>query len=787
MTDEKTPETPKKVLKLPIRNLVEQMYRSGSLGVDFASADRAVAGTAGHRKIRKLRPDDYTPEVPIVHRVETTYFILELSGRIDGIFTSSEPVTLEELKTTTLNPDLLAAEDNPVHWGQLKMYAYCYAVEEGLDTIAGQLTYYHLDSGAVHESRQVFTLAELTVWFEDIIGRYLVWANTIETWRRTRDESIQSMAFPFTTYRAGQRQMAVDVYLAVKQREHLLVQAPTGIGKTMASLFPAVKALSEGHTEKIFYLTARNTGKIAAEEALARLREKGLRLKAVTITAKEKTCLEPDICCQPELCEYADGYYDRIDEAVKAAFELDDLTHNSIIEIARRFRVCPFELSLDLSLWADCIICDYNYAFDPRVYLKRFFQVNTGDYTFLIDEAHNLVDRARDMFSTELDRRDIAGLRQSVKTHLPKTYRQLGRINRWMNQVKKECKARGESYAEHTRPDTLLPLLQTFFDEAAQWLAKNQPAPFRSALLDVYFEIHRFLAVAEQFNESYTTCFDIENGDIKIKLFCLDPSEKMKENLGRAQSAVFFSATLTPTDYFQRLFGCREDSRQRILSSPFPPENLCLLLMPSISTFYNDRSATVPAVAEIIAETVSRKQGNYLVFFPSYAYLQMVHEAFTARQTDADIIVQNSSMSEDERGQFLAHFAPGNPRTLVGFAVMGGIFGEGIDLTGDRLTGAVIIGVGLPAICLERELIREYFNRADNAGFEFAYLYPGMTRVLQAAGRVIRTEEDRGVVMLVDRRFNESRYRNLFPKEWRPLRVPAPAALPAILHEFWRT
>jgi DNA excision repair protein ERCC-2 len=775
----------KKVVKIAVRALIERMYRSGSLGVDFTSTERTTEGIAGHRKIQKTRPEGYRTEVPIVHQYETPYFILEISGRIDGVFETSEPITIEELKTTTLDPDDQADAENPVHWGQLKLYAYCYAKEHGLEQIAGQLTYYQLDTGAIRENRQLFTLNELTDFFQGVITCYLVWANATEEWYQLRDESIRNISFPFPEYRAGQRQIAVDVYLTVKQRGQLLIQAPTGIGKTMAVIFSAVKALGEGHVEKIFYLTARNTGQIAAEDALARLRQKGLRLKAVTIKAKEKACLAPEIYCQPEGCEYAQGYYDRIDQALKAAFELDELTSEAISELARRFKVCPFEFSLDLSLLADCIICDYNYAFDPRVYIKRFFRESTGVYTFLIDEAHNLVDRAREMFSAELSQHDIQELRKAVKPHLPKLYRLSGRINRWLNQARKQCKERGKSYADTTAPETLLPLLQKFNDEAEKWLVLNILAPFRKDLTDRYFEINRFLTVAEKFDECYTTCFDRSSGDLKVKLFCLDPSKQMHESLERSQAAVFFSATLTPIDYFQRLFGCQESARQRTLKSPFPPGNLCLLLMPKISTLYNNREATVPAVTLGILETVRQKQGNYLLFFPSYKYMQIVYEEFTAQQPDMDTIIQASAMTEEERDDFLARFSSDNRSTLVGFAVMGGIFGEGIDLVGDRLTGAVIVGVGLPAICLERELIRAYFDKSAGAGFEFAYMYPGLTRVLQAAGRVIRTETDQGVVVLIDERFSASRYRTLFPKEWRPVNITSADKLHETLQEFW--
>lgn len=782
---EKTSEDSKKIVKVAVRTLIEQMYRSGSLGGDFGGVERAVEGIAGHKKIQSSRPDGYSKEVSITHRLDTPFFILEISGRIDGIFETSDPIIIEELKTTNLSPDDPAIGENLLHWGQLKLYAYCYAVENGLDRIGAQLTYYHLGTEDIREHLQIFDLAELTEFFNEVAADYLVWANKMEEWRQLRDDAIQAMEFPFVGYREGQRQMAVDVYLTVKEQTQAIIQAPTGIGKTMASLFPAVKALGEGHVGKIFYLTARTTGKMAAETALVRLREKGLRCKSVTITAKEKSCFASDIYCQMDSCEFALGYYDRVDEAITAAFELDDLTREKIEQLARQYRVCPFEFSLDLSLLADCIICDYNYAFDPRVYLKRFFNDNNGDYTFLIDEAHNLVDRSRDMFSAELNKQDFLSMRKAIKDYSPMIYQQLGRINRWLTQARKECRARGEAYAEKDCPEALLPLLQKFADDTSKWLVDNRLVLFRKDLLDLYFKANWFLTVAEKFDESYATCYDNSGWDMTIKLFCLDPSSQMGESLKRTRSTVFFSATLTPADYFQRLFGCQESIKKRALTSPFPPDNLCVLLMPTISTKYNNRAATVPDVAEAIFETVNHRAGNYLLFFPSYKYMQTVYDEFIACDHDLDTLLQESFMPEEARAGFLERFSEDNERTLAGFVVMGGIFGEGIDLVGDRLTGAVVVGVGLPAICLERELIREYFEGSDGNGFEFAYLYPGMTRVLQAAGRVIRTENDKGVVLLIDERFIGSRYRSLFPKEWQPVNVSDSEQLRKVLDRFW--
>jgi DNA excision repair protein ERCC-2 len=362
----------------------------------------------------------------------------------------------------------------------------------------------------------------------------------------------------------------------------------------------------------------------------------------------------------------------------------------------------------------------------------------------------------------------------------------MGSINTHLLQARKRCEVENGKYAEQKPPDELLPVLETFVEQAEQWLVRNLQTPFREALLDLYFAVNWFVRVAEGYDEHYATCTEKTDKDLRLKLFCLDPSEKLREALTRCQSVIFFSATMTPIGYFQQIFGCEPTARSRVLPSPFPKDHLCLLIANRISTLYKHRQHTIPEVTQAILTLVRQKQGNYLLFFPSYQYMRMIHEAFTDQSPETDVIIQTPGMREDEREQFLNRFAHDNPETLVGFAVMGGIFGEGIDLVGDRLTGAVIVGVGLPGICLERDLIRDYFARVNDSGFEFAYMYPGINRVLQAAGRVIRTETDRGVVLLIDRRFATSRYRTLFPREWQPVNVHDPQQSGQIVQQFWK-
>ncbi len=781
----------KSVIKIAVRELVEFVCRTGDLEFEFSGSRRSIDAIRAHQRIQKSRPDSYHPEVPVTYRHETEEFIIQIGGRIDGVYTLGaessiqNQVVIDEIKTTGRGLEHFENSENEMHWGQAKCYAFMYAAQNDLKEIGIQLTYFQMDSGEIREYRRTFTFDDLAQFFQSIINRYLEWAETITRWCRLRDESIRVLQFPFEFYRPGQRKMAVEIYRTIDAGGQLIVQATTGIGKTMAAIFPAVKSIAEGLTTKIFYLTARTTGRTVAEKAIEELRAGGLRLKSLTLTAKDKICFHPEKSCSGDECEFARGYYERLSGALSQIFLQDALTREYIEEIAGTHRLCPFELSLELSLYADCIICDYNYAFDPRVYLRRFFLEGNGDYTFLIDEAHNLVDRSREMFSADIRKQPFLDLRRKVRNTLPQVYKSMGRINTWLVKARKKCAASGDRLAEKMQPEGLYPALRGFLKVTEDWLSLNKKTTFREALLDLYFTVAGFVRVAENYDESYVTCYERVAKDLRLKLFCIDPSGQLREALNRCRAAIFYSATMTPAAYFKKIFGCRDLAGHLILPSPFPAENLGLFVSDRISTLYRQREMTAPAVTGAVAALVQQKRGNYLLFFPSYEYMLMIHDAFKAGSPDIDTILQTREMGEPERIAFLSKFSLDPSDTLVGFAVMGGIFGEGIDLVGDRLNAAAIVGVGLPGISLERELIREYFSQSHNAGFEFAYLYPGINRVLQAAGRVIRSENERGVVLLIDQRFGIHRYRSLLPREWIPTRVHNEQQLREYLSRFW--
>lgn len=771
-------------MAIGVRELVEFVLTSGDLKVEFGGGSRAVDAIRLHQKIQHARPAGYNPEVPIAHQVEAPGVVLAIGGRIDGVFEGGAVPVVEEIKTTRRNPEECLREENPLHWGQAKIYAFLYAVARGRTDIGVQLTYARLDTGAAREVRRFFTTAELQPFFEDLVARYLEWAALVTRWRRDRDEALRRLAFPFDGYRPGQRQMVDAVDETLRASGRIFIQAATGIGKTMAVLFPAVRALADATCEKVFYLTARTTGRRAAEKALDEMRAGGLRLKSLSLTAKEKACFNPERACHPEECDVARGHYDRLPAARRALFDEDAWTQAAVAAAARRFQVCPFEFALDLSQWADLIICDYNYAFDPQAYLRRFFLERTGDYVFLVDEAHNLVDRSREMFSAELRKQPFLDLRRAVKGALPAVYRCLGRINAWMLDARQRTAAAGAPAAERRAPEEVYPLLRDFTAAAEKWLEKNLKAAFREELLERYFETGTFLRVAEAFDESYAACYESFSRDLRIRLFCIDPSRQIGDALNRCRSAVFFSATLTPLDYFRTMLAC-ESVEAVSLPSPFPAENLAVFVADRLSTYYRHRDRTKSEVARILHRLVQPRPGHYLLFFPSYQYMRLVLETFRSASPEVEVIVQEPGMTERQRESFLARFDSDDPRTLVGFAVMGGIFGEGIDLVGTRLSGAAVVGVGLPAVGLERELIRAYFADRMDQGFEYAYMYPGINRVLQAAGRVIRSETDRGVVLLIDQRYGFEHYRALLPPGWRPVRIRDDEQLAAELRRFW--
>lgn len=774
------------MIKISVRDLVEFVLTRGDLVSDFSGSSRNVDAIKIHQKIQKDGGSNYSAEVYLSREFDINGINIEINGRADGIITDGDKTVIDEIKTTGMDVSLIDEDYNILHWAQAKCYGYIYCLDKCLRNISIQLTYCNIDTYGIKRFIKDYSIDELEEFFKDLTAQYTYWALKQQNWYILRNKSIKELQFPFENFRKGQRNFAIYTYRAVRDGKKLFAQAPTGTGKTVAALFPSVKAMGEGHASKIFYLTAKTITRTITENTLHIMKNKGLKIKSITLTAKDKICFSKDSSCNPEECIYAKGYYDKIKTALEDILNADDYDRETIEHYAKKYKICPFEFSLDLSLWCDVIICDYNYVFDPRVSLKRFFLDNKGEYCFLIDEAHNLTDRAREMYSCSICKSRILEIKKKYENIIPDIKKYLNNINKLFIDMRKQCEEENNCIVSHDPPKDLVVLLRAILKVMEKWLLQNKNSEYKDEILEFYFDIFGFLRIYELYDERYVTYMEKDKDDVKLKLFCIDPSYLIGETLKKGKSSVFFSATLTPLDYFRQVLGGDEDSEQIILPSPFPRNNLCLMINDSISTKYKDREKTLDNVTECINAAIKGKKGNYIIFFPSYEYMMKIYERFEG-QSEIKVIVQSSGMTEKEKEDFLNEFSSYGENTMAAFAVMGGIFGEGIDLAGEKLSGAVIVGVGLPKICTERNLISSYFDKERSKGFEFAYIYPGINKVLQSAGRVIRTENDRGIVLLIDERYGSSEYKRLFPREWCfPIKVYSKNQIEKIVSDFWK-
>ena len=782
-------------IKISVRNLIEFVLRAGDLDMRFMGSSRAVEGTKAHQKIQRENKEkysvflgeEYMSEVSLKHRVEYNGGTIVIDGRADGILIKDNVITIDEIKTVTKDIELLGEDHNTLHWAQAKCYAYIYATQNNIEFMNVQLTYYQIDNEKIKRFIKVFSIVELKDFFDGIISSYFIWANITSEWNEIRDNTIKDLKFPFDNYREGQRELAVSVYNTIAQNKKMFLQAPTGVGKTISTLFPAVKAMGEGHTSKIFYLTAKTITRQVAEGAFDKMKANGLKFKTITITAKDKVCFSKGSACNPVQCNFAKGHFDRVNEALLDILKNENTFSREIIEIySKKYEICPFEFSLDLTLWSDCVICDYNYVFDPRVYLKRFFMDNNGDYVFLVDEAHNLVDRAREMYSCEFHKKPLLLLKREIKGVDDALYKILNKLNTFMLSMKKMCNEDGY-FKENSQPMDLNNQLNKLTKILEVWLTKNEKSAMFEGFLELYFNSLSFIRIAELYDDKYITYVESTEEDVVLKMFCLDPSKLLREASKRGKSVVFFSATLLPLLYFKEILGGENKDYHLTLESPFDKNNLKVMIARDISTKYKSRENSYSKIVEYIYSVICARKGNYMVFFPSYKYMNEVCNRFATKYSNIQVRIQTNFMTEDDREAFLLNFSNINSENILGFGVLGGIFSEGIDLKGDRLIGVIIIGVGHPMVCYEKEIIKEYYDNKSNCGYEYSYMYPGMNKVLQAAGRVIRTEEDRGTVLLIDDRFLEQRYRRLFPKHWDSyIKINNNTDAKKEIYEFWR-
>lgn len=780
--------TEKTVIKLSVRNLVEFILRSGDLdNRRSSSADREAMqkGSRLHRKIQKQMKASYRPEVPLTFEKEYEGFVIKLEGRADGIQEEKEEVLIDEIKGVYLD---LSQLEKPVevHRAQAMCYGYMYGTQRKLDRITIQMTYCHLESENIKRFQETLSLKTLKSWFEDLLEQYYKWADFQCRQRLVRKTSMEHLEFPFP-YREGQRELVAGVYRTIHHKRQLFIQAPTGVGKTMSTIFPAVRAVGEGYGDKIFYLTAKTITRTVAEEAFEILKEKGLSYKTITITAKEKLCPCEEMNCNPEYCPYARGHFDRVNDAVFELLGKEEAYSRDVLAMqAEKWQVCPYEMCLDTATWVDAVICDYNYVFDPNVHLRRFFgEGMKGDYLFLIDEAHNLVERGRKMYSARLCKEDFLELRRMVKDQSKKLDRLLGKCNKELLEYKKEC----ESYEVLPNLGSFSISLMNLQGEMENFLEDDHKEEIRKAVLEFSFQVRHFLNMYDLLDENYVIYCERQQDRFSVNLFCVNPASNLQNCLNKGNSTVFFSATLLPIAYYRSLFSTREDDYAMYARSPFAREKLCLMLGRDVSSKYTRRGyGEYRKIADYIRRIVRTKEGNYMIFFPSYRMMEDVYEIYEEEfsSDSCRCILQDTGMGEKEREAFLEEFASGKEGTLVGFCVMGGVFAEGIDLYGDRLIGAVIVGTGLPQVSNEREILKQFYDKRGMNGFDYAYRYPGMNKVLQSAGRVIRTDEDAGIVVLLDERFQQGEYRQLFPIEWEGYRICSLGGIEEEIQKFWR-
>ena len=814
-------------IRVSVRGLVEFILRSGDIDnrIHQASPNAMQEGGRIHRMIQKSMGPDYHAEVPLSYEKSYEKYNLIIEGRADGILDRymDEPVSSLEMGQSSFLPAERFApmideikgtyrelakmkEPVPVHLAQAKCYAAMYLYERRYPEVDVRMTYCNMDTEEKKFFDFTFTYAEITEWFSNLIGKYKKWADFECEWDLERTMSIKAVNFPFA-YRDGQKDLAAAVYRTIVHKKKLFLEAPTGTGKTISTVFPTVKAMGEGKVSKIFYLTAKTITRTVAEEAFGIMRTaQNLRFKTVTITARDKICFVDEATrnCNPVACPYARGHYDRINDAI---FDMltneDNFDRDTIVSYARKHEVCPFEMSLDMSLWSDGVICDYNYVFDPFVYLRRFFADGLRhDYVFLVDETHNLLERGREMYSAVLRKESFLDLKRTLKDFHPRIVAALGKCNNALLELKREC----DEMVVYNSIERFIQPLDRLSAIMSEYLEDHSEGPFRDEILQFYFEISRFLTIYDLLDDHYVMYGEYsEDGSFLLRLSCVDPSRNLSSCMSRGVSSILFSATLLPIQYYKSLLGGDEKDFEIYAKSVFDPGRLGIFIGADVTSRYSRRNDEMYyKVAHYIHSVVSARSGNYLIFFPSHQFLEEVSSVYEDNFYDPDtteILVQKSYMTEEAREDFLGRFSEGNnldlsqiihmdmevveDKNVLGFCVMGGIFSEGIDLKYDSLIGVIVVGTGIPMVCNEREVIRNYFEKRGLDGFDYAYKYPGMNKVLQAAGRVIRTSEDVGVVALLDDRFLQANYRALFPREWRGCRTVLSDSVNNEVSRFW--
>jgi Rad3-related DNA helicase len=761
-------------LKIGVRELVEFCCRGGDLGYDNSPGVKALEGLQTHQMIQQRYRGEAESEVTVTYLTRIDDTEVELGGRIDLLFASETPVRIEEIKTVYA----VAPEDreDAVHWAQLKCYGACYAREHQIEAVNLSLNLVNLFSRQEQRHARTASTAELEVFLEDTLRQYLRWHRLVEARRQLTRQQARVLVFPFDDFRQQQRYFAAEVYRAIVAQQRLIVEAPTGSGKTISTLFPALKAIGEDQCDQVVYLSAKVSGQ---QQAVAALELMQTDVSYLVIQAKARSCpcnFDASEVDDEGRCRRCLGFFDRLPAAREQLLRLRKLDVACIQAVAAEHELCPFELTLQMLPWVEILICDFNYVFDPLVQLG-YFRSDQGRKLLLIDELHNLVDRARGMYSASLSRRQIK------KALAADNSRQISAALRTMLQaLDRELRSQEEDESISSEiPEGLLHASQRFAEKLGFDLFSNKHIAHET--LDFSKEIFRFQSICQLFAGHHRALGYKPLQARSMRLLCLNAFEYLQQCYPLFQSVCGFSATLSPTAYFQQALGLEQDCKSLSLESAFPAAHLGVCIGDYVDTRYRQREFNIGAISDSIAACYRARPGNYLVFFSAYQFMQQVHEDFVTRYPQIEALLQQRDFDEPAQQRFLANFFEGNRR--MGFAIMGGRFAEGIDYRGDALIGAIIVGVGLPQANREQQLIQQDFEALELDGFDYAFRFPGLIRVQQSAGRVIRGEQDRGVVVLLDRRFRQAGYRQHLPRYWNPRYCNSVESLEQSLTAIW--
>lgn len=749
---------------ISVKELVAFYYCEGSISSTFLGKSRANLGTSVHTQLQKSRPDNYLKEFYLQDEIVKEKYTLKVSGRADGVYLPLEKefTIIEEIKSTYLDLNFLHDNPNKFHLAQLQVYAYLYLRDKEDTEIVTNLTYYNLITKESKVIREEISLITLEKIYNNLIDKYICWLDAFTQALQARDNSLKDIPFPFQVQREGQRKMMVSVYRNIEESSVIRIQAPTGIGKTIAVIYPALKSLAFQLNHKLFYLTTKGTISDIAEATCRLIVENGANFKAIFLSAKSKICFNPDKACDGKDCIYAKDYYTKLDKMRYEVFKHKIFNKKLIEELACKYEMCPFELALDFSQSCDLIVGDCNYFFDGKVRLQRYFTEITEDYTLLCDEAHNLPERVRNSYSADINRDKIVEIKKEINSAPKEIKNHVRDLNKLM--LEDEKKNEWGDWIITEVSSQILRAVNKYITLMDAWLAQNPKSDAKAVLLDLYFYFNDFLRIYNNIDKNFVLYIQ-KTKRICYKIYCLDPAPIIGRLTSEIKSVIYFSATLEPDDYFAYLLkASSKDNYALMLDSPYPAENMCVIYDRIVDTTYKHRAQYYDQIADKIAHTVQAYSGNYIVFFPSYKYLESVYEIAQEKLSKFKLIKQSTELTSEERNMILTSFTESD---IILFAVSGGFFAEGIDLQGDLVKGCILVGISLPMVSFERKLISDYYSKTGKNGFDYAYKFPALNKVIQAGGRLIRRETDTGLLLLLDRRFLHTHYKKYLPLNWQ--------------------